>query len=83
MAGSTTVRVLLSTKRALDEMASEAHLPVQSVLANLVEEARRRRIVGRTMQAYEALRTNPEAKRTYEAETGPWETTLSDGLEDC
>jgi hypothetical protein len=74
---------LLATKRALDEMASEARLPMQTVLANLVEDARRRNIVEHTMRAYQALKADPEAGRTYEAEIGPWETTVSDGLDNC
>jgi hypothetical protein len=81
MAETTTVRVTVATKTILDELAAEEQTSVQGMLAKLVEEERRRRIIEQTHQVYDALRSDPQSAQAWDEEQRLWEATLGDGLE--
>lgn len=79
---STTVRVSHGTKRALDELAAAEERPMTEVIAEAVEQYRRRSILEATNKAYARLRKDDKAWADMKREEALWEATLMDGLED-
>jgi len=66
----------------LDELAHLDGAPVFDILARAVAVYWGQRLHATSGEAYEALRTNPEAWRAYQDERTAWEATLLDGLGD-
>ncbi len=81
-AQSSSVRVDSGTRDTLARLAKEARQPMQYILAEAVEDYRRRRIMERTNAAYAALRADPEAWHEELEEREIWDRALMDGLED-
>lgn len=80
--GHTTVRIDKGTAEALRALASEDQVPMQRLLAQLVEQYRRQRILDQTSAAYAALRADPDAWREEQEERALWDHALMDGIED-
>ena len=79
---STTVRVSLQTRAALQKLAEETGEPMQRVLADAVEAYRRRRFLEGANADYARLRADPIAWKEELEERALWEVTLMDGIED-
>jgi hypothetical protein len=76
----TTVRMTEATHAALKELAQQERVSMQALLARLVEERRRRRILEGIGAAYLLLRQDERTWSAYQAELQGWDTTLADGL---
>ena len=77
---STTVRVNLTTHKALTSLAEETHFSIQTVLSNAVEAYRREVFLDRTNQAYAELKKDPRAWAECQEERAVWNGTTKDGL---
>jgi predicted transcriptional regulator len=76
------MRVDEHTRDTLARLAKETRQPVQRVLAEAVEQYRRRRIMEQTNAAYAALHADPESRDEEDEERELWDRALLDGLED-
>ena len=81
--GSTTVRLGISARAVLRELAAQSGDSMASVLEKAIECYRRQRFLEDANAAYAALRADPEAWRQEQEERLAWEATLSDGLDDA
>ncbi|MDO8532796.1 MAG: toxin-antitoxin system protein [Dehalococcoidia bacterium] len=77
---TVTVRVPSEIRRTLQQLAGASNRNMQSVLAQAVEEYRRRWVLDRTNQAYAELRSRSDLWAEEEEERRAWEATLSDDL---
>jgi hypothetical protein len=75
---TTTIRVDLSTRDALNELAQEQGATLGETVRDAAEALRRARFARRTSDAFARLRADSEAWRSYEAEAEA--TSVSDGL---
>ena len=75
-----SVRISETTYRQLEDLAIVEKRPMPAVLAQAVEEYRRRRFLESVNAAYAALRQDAEAWGDREAERGEWDGALLDGL---
>jgi hypothetical protein len=75
-----TVRVPERTHRIIQELAGAGSQ--QEVLAEAVEDLRRKRLIEATNAAYAALKSDPAGWAEAQAERAGWDVTLGDGLED-
>ena len=78
---TSTVRIPVAAKSALEDMAKQDKMSLQDVLAALVERERRRRILEATDASYAELRNSPEDWAEYQREVALWDTTTADGVE--
>lgn len=78
---TVTVRVPSEVRRTLQQLAGASHRSMQSVLAQAIEEYRRRRVLDGTNEAYARLRSRPDQWAEEEGERRAWEATLSDDLQ--
>src|SRR5450756_2886657 len=78
---STTVRITGSSKSALEEIADKIGATQIEVLAEAIEEYRRKVILDTVNESFARLRENEKARKEYEEELGDWDKTLADGLE--
>lgn len=74
------VRLPDGTYQLIQEMAQGR--PMHIVIAEAIEELRRKRIFEQANRAYAALRQDPHAEAEEEAERHELEGTLSDGLDE-
>lgn len=74
-----TVRIPERTYQILRELTGEGSQ--QEVLAEAVEDLRRKRLIEATNAAYAALKADPAAWAEWQAEREAWDATLGDGLE--
>jgi hypothetical protein len=79
---TSTVRIGVTAKRALEELARQDGLSLQEELAALVEGERCRRILDATNVGYEACRTSPAEWDAFQRDVEMWEVTAADGLAD-
>ena len=79
---STTVRVSLKAKSALQQLSSQTGKKMQEILDEAVELYRRQLFLERANAAFATLRANPEAWAVEEEERAAWDTTLSDAMKD-
>jgi predicted transcriptional regulator len=77
---TTTVRVDLTTHKALTRLAEETHFSIQTLLNNAVEAYRREVFLNRTNQAYADLKKDPKAWAECQEESAVWDSTTKDGL---
>ncbi|MGH2560478.1 MAG: toxin-antitoxin system protein [Thermomicrobiales bacterium] len=82
MVATTTVRVTRKTHAMLNSLADEAGQTTQSLLDQLVEEERRRRILDAANADFAAMRADPDAWAEELAERQLWDQTLADGMDD-
>lgn len=74
-----TVRIPDASYRALKELAASSSMT--DVLAEAIEDLRRKRLLDATNRAFEALRADPVAWAEEQCERDAWDATLADGLE--
>jgi ATPase subunit of ABC transporter with duplicated ATPase domains len=79
---STTVRIAESSKSALEEIADRIGATQIEVLAEAIEEYRRKVILDAVNKSFASLRENEKARKEYEEELEDWDGTLADGLEE-
>jgi ATPase subunit of ABC transporter with duplicated ATPase domains len=79
---STTVRIAESSKSALEEIADKTGATQIEVLAEAIEEYRRKVILDAVNKSFASLRENEKARKEYEEELEDWDGTLADGLEE-
>ena len=79
---STTVRIAESSKSALEEIADKIGATQIEVLAEAIEEYRRKVILDAVNKSFARLRENEKARKEYEEELEDWDGTLADGLEE-
>lgn len=79
---STTVRIAESSKFALEEIADKIGATQIEVLAEAIEEYRRKVILDAVNKSFASLRENEKARKEYEEELEDWDGTLADGLEE-
>lgn len=79
---STTVRIAESSKSALEEIADKIGATQIEVLAEAIEEYRRKVILDAVNKSFASLRENEKARKEYEEELEDWDGTLADGLEE-
>ena len=68
-----------ATLRALSKRRKE---PMQAILAQAIEDYRRKTLLEDANRAYAALRKSPKAWREEEKERRAWDAALADGLSD-
>lgn len=78
----TTVKIPQKAHAALVGMAAEQKRPLSELLADLIEQERRRAFLVASNEAFARLRADPEEWADYQAEHRGTEGTLMDGLED-
>lgn len=79
---STTVRIAESSKSALEEIADRIGATQIEVLAEAIEEYRRKVILDAVNKSFASLRENEKVRKEYEEELEDWDGTLADGLEE-
>jgi predicted transcriptional regulator len=77
-----TVRINDSAHATLRALSKRRRQPMQAILAQAIEEYRRKTLLEDANRAYAALRKNPKAWREEEKERRAWDATLADGLAD-
>lgn len=77
---TTTIRVANSTRDSLHDLARQAGLPMQEVVAQAIELYRRKLLLAEANAGYAALRESPAAWREVQEERAAWDATLADGL---
>ena len=77
-----TVRINDSAHATLRALSKRRRQPMQAILAQAIEEYRRKTLLEDANRAYAALRKNPQAWREEEKERRAWDATLADGLAD-
>jgi len=79
---TTVVRVSSATKRILNEMASAEGRPMTEVIAEAVEQYRRRSMLEAINESFARLESDEGARADMERDLAPWDATLADGLAD-
>ncbi len=77
-----TVRINDSAHATLRALSKRRRQPMQAILAQAIEDYRRKTLLEDANRAYAALRKNPKAWREEEKERRAWDATLADGLAD-
>lgn len=82
--GTCTVRISQRTHDEVNEIRqlSQQKRSIQEIIAEAVEEYRRKIIFEKANAAYEALRNDPSAWQEELEEHALWEGTLADGLQE-
>jgi len=79
---NTTVRIDEASHRLLRRLARDEKRPMRSVLAQAIEEYRRKRFLQRVNDAFASIRSDERAWSELAAERGEWDGALLDGLSD-
>lgn len=79
---STTVRISLEAKGALQKLSAHTGKKMQEILGEAVESYRRQLFLEKANAAFAALQADSEAWVGEEEERTAWEATLTDGAED-
>jgi len=77
-----TVRINDSAHATLRALSKRRREPMQAILAQAIEEYRRKTLLEDANRAYAALRKSPKAWREEQEERRAWDATLADGLSD-
>ncbi len=75
---STTIRVDVTTRDTLAELAREQNASLGDTVRDAAEALRRARFARRTAEAYARLRDDEHAWRDYESEAAS--TSVADGI---
>lgn len=75
------IRVSDDTHRMLRELSSEMGESMQDLVAEAVDQLRRRWILHQTNAAYAVIQDDPERWAQELADRAEWDTTLADGLD--
>lgn len=81
MAHAETVEIDETTHHALHEISQATGESVQTILAQAIEEYRRKHLFDQAATAYAALRNDATAWQAELDERALWENTLQDDLE--
>lgn len=79
---STTVRVSRRTKQVLDEIAAAEERPMTELIAEAVEQYRRRSMLKAINESFSRLKSDEKAWAEVTREREIFDATLMDGLED-
>lgn len=79
---SVTVRISTPTRDILRQLADQAGEPMQVILDKAIEAYRRQHFLEKANEAFQTLRSDPEAWENEQSERAAWDSTLADGLED-
>jgi nucleoside-diphosphate-sugar epimerase len=74
---STTMRVDLSTRRLIGELAEEERASMQEIIARAVDLYRRERLFERMASSLATM--TPDERAAERAEASAWDATLADG----
>ena len=77
-----TVRIDEVSHKVLREMAEMRGSSMQALLAQAIEELRRKLLLDEINQGFAALRQDPKAWKQEQDERAAWDATLSDALDD-
>lgn len=77
---TSTVRIKPETREHLKQIADDEGLSLTEALAQVVEAARRQRIVDQANAGWAALKADPEAWANYRREVALFEGAIADGL---
>ena len=77
-----TVRINDSAHATLRALSKRRKEPMQAILAQAIEDYRRKTVLEDANRAYAALRKSPKAWREEQEERRAWDVTLADGLSD-
>ena len=77
---STTVRISLEAKGALQKLSAHTGKKMQEILGEAVEFYRRQLFLEKANVAFAALQADSEAWVDEEKERAAWEVTLTDGV---
>lgn len=77
---STTVRISLEAKGALQKLSAHTGKKMQEILGEAVESYRRQLFLEKANVAFAALQADSEAWVDEEKERAAWEVTLTDGV---
>lgn len=77
---ATTVRVDEPTHDTLRELSEQYGEKMSSLLAQAVQDLRRKKFMEAVNAEFAALRSNPKASERERKERAAWDTTLPDGL---
>ena len=80
---TTTIRVSANTRKKIYELAHASSASMQQVIDQALELFQRHQLLTATNEAYAALREDTDAWRELQNERDQWDSTLSDGLENC
>ena len=78
---SVQVRVSGATHQTLSRLSEEIGESMQTIVAQAVEQYRRRRFLEGLNQDFKALREDEQAWQEELAERALWDSTLLDGVE--
>jgi predicted DNA-binding protein len=79
---SQTIRISKTTHDSLRELASTLETTMAAIVAEAVEEYKKKKFWENYYSGYAALRADPTAWAEYQDEIKLWDVTLSDGLEE-
>jgi hypothetical protein len=77
-----TVRINDSAHATLRALSKRRKEPMQAILAQAIEDYRRKTLLEDANRAYAALRKSPKAWGEEQEERRAWDATLADGLSD-
>lgn len=77
---TTTIRVSMETRNALNELAANAGISMQLVIDRALELYRRQQMLAALNHAYAALQEDEASWAAWQAEQAEWDVTLEDGL---
>lgn len=77
-----TVEIAPSSHRVLQQISECAGQPIEKVLAEAIEDYRRKQFFAEMDVAYSELQADEGAWREELEERKVWEATLADGLDD-
>jgi hypothetical protein len=75
-----TVRISVTSRNILRELAAQKGASMQKLLDKAIEAYRRQLFLEEVNKAYSALRENPKAWSQVEKDRAAWDATLGDGL---
>ncbi len=77
---NTTVRIDEASHQLLRSLAKEEKRPMLAILAQAIEDYRRKRFLESVNDAYASIRSDDRAWSELAAERGEWDGALLDGL---
>lgn len=77
-----TVRINQETRSQLKQLSDQSGEPMTAVIADAVDRLFRQRFLEQCNQAYERLKSDPEAWKAELQERADWDEALTDGLKE-
>ncbi len=79
---SKIIRISKNAYERLNQLEEDMGASKQSIIEKALDRLARENLLKKANEAYEALRSDPEAWAEELRERGEWDVTLLDGLED-